>query len=71
MKNLCESCCNSQWDCEVYHSSKECGLPGSSEQKIFVGCDKIDEIDAFAERALENDEDVTECSEYEEYRDEW
>ena len=69
MKNLCETCMYAQWDSEVYHSSKECGLPGSSEQSIFIGCDRIEEIDPFAEKALDNDEDVMECDCYVEYRE--
>ena len=64
MRNLCETCIYANWDSFSFHSSKECGLPGSSEQMVFEGCNKIDSISDDVATAIENCEDIEECSEY-------
>lgn len=65
MRDLCQSCLNSRWDSFSYHSSKECGLPGSSEQTVFMGCSREEFVPEEVIIKIANCEDVEECPEYE------
>lgn len=64
MSDLCQNCLNAEWDSYSYHSSKECGLPGSSEQMVFCGCNRMDEIPEEVVTAIANCDDVEVCPEY-------